>query len=90
MDSITDSMDISLSKLWETVEDGGAWRAVVHRITKSDTTQQLNKTTTAIYLIISVFSSDVVFKDNQKNTFFFHDYPNHKDCGIASNGNIEN
>ena len=71
MDSITDSMDISLSKLWETVEDGGAWRAVVHRITKSDTTQQLNKTTTAIYLIISVFSSDVVFKDNQKNTFFF-------------------
>ena len=33
MDSITDSMDISLSKLCETVEDGVAWHAVVHRIT---------------------------------------------------------
>ena len=29
LDSITDSMDMNLSKLWEIVEDGGAWRAVV-------------------------------------------------------------
>ena len=35
LDSITDSMDMSLSKLQEIVEDRGAWRATVHGITKS-------------------------------------------------------
>ena len=42
LDGITNSMDVNLSKLWETVEDRGAWCAVVHRVTKSQT-QQLNK-----------------------------------------------
>ena len=37
LDSITDSMDMSLSKLQEIVEDRGAWRATVHGITKSQT-----------------------------------------------------
>ena len=35
LDGITDSMDMSLSKLQEIVKDGEAWRAVVHEITKS-------------------------------------------------------
>ena len=45
LDNIAKSMDMNLSKLWETVEDRGDWGATVHEVTKSqklEMTQQLN------------------------------------------------
>ena len=37
LDGFTDSMDISLSKLWEVVKDRETWRAALHGVTKNRT-----------------------------------------------------
>ena len=43
MDGVTDSMDMSLSKLWEVVKGREAWRAAIHGVTEWETAEQLNR-----------------------------------------------
>ena len=48
LESITDSMDMSLSKLWDMMKEREAWRTAVHGVTKSQTSLS-NRATTTMY-----------------------------------------
>ena len=62
--SITDSTDKSLSKLQEIVKDREAWRAAVHRVTKSQTQLSIWTTTNLLYVISYWFLSESPYFDH--------------------------
>ena len=76
LESITNSMDMNLNKLQETVEDGGAWRAAIHGVKKSQTGLRNKKTTKSFKKFNSPFdfspSSCLASSDSGAEKMWYH------------------
>ena len=70
LDSITDSTDMNLGKLWEIVKDRGAWHAAVHGVTKSQT--QLSDWRTTSSTLRGFYSGDL---QHSQGTYGFNKHP---------------
>ena len=71
LNSITDSMDMSLNKLQKIVQDREAWRAAIHGVTKeSDTTERMNNSTIYYYLVLIALISKANIYNILRNSYY--------------------